>query len=475
MSFARAVFWNTVIQFSGRAVSTLLGLFVFALMARALGPENYGAYTIIISFLQFFAMLVDFGLALIGNRLAGEAQTKDEESKIFSNLLTIRFLSATAFFILAILIGFLFFPYSLMVKKGFIIVAPSFLFLALIQNLTPIFQKKLRIDRVILAEILGRVVLFGLVFLCVKLNLSFFYFLWAISLSSFFNFLLLQKFAQKFINLKFAFNWDLWKKIFSLSWPIALSIIFNLMYLKTDTLILSLFRPQEEVGFYGAAYKVLDIFTGLATAFMGFLLPRFTFLWVQAEKEKFFSLFQKTFDSISYLVFLILAIGYFLSPPIMVFLAGKHFLPAGKILSLLLIALWAVFYSTFFGHLIVVLNQQKKMIFAFAATAILTLGVYFFAIPRYGLRGAIAGTIFSEFFITFLTGFMVFKTTKYPLKLLNFFKAFLAALLTSFFLVVTRGWSFWLSGLLGCIIYVSFLFLSKALDKNLIKSLFKFS
>ena len=73
MSFARAVFWNTAVQTAGKAASTLLGLVVLAVMTRSLGPADFGAYSIVTSFLQFFAIIADFGLMLTANRMLGEA------------------------------------------------------------------------------------------------------------------------------------------------------------------------------------------------------------------------------------------------------------------------------------------------------------------------------------------------------------------------------------------------------------------
>lgn len=45
------------------------------------------------------------------------------------------------------------------------------------------------------------------------------------------------------------------------------------MYLKTDTLILSLIKSPEEVGLYGAAYRIIDVPTTLPYMFAGIILP----------------------------------------------------------------------------------------------------------------------------------------------------------------------------------------------------------
>ena len=57
--------------------------------------------------------------------------------------------------------------------------------------------------------------------------------------------------ATKYDKPKLAFDWQIWKKIIIKMWPIAISIICNVVYLKGDTLLLSIFRSQTEVGLYG--------------------------------------------------------------------------------------------------------------------------------------------------------------------------------------------------------------------------------
>ena len=65
MSLTRRVAHNTIIQTIGKAISTMLGILVVALMTRYLGQRGFGQYSTIIAFLQIFGILVDFGLTLI--------------------------------------------------------------------------------------------------------------------------------------------------------------------------------------------------------------------------------------------------------------------------------------------------------------------------------------------------------------------------------------------------------------------------
>ncbi|MEK7167505.1 MAG: oligosaccharide flippase family protein, partial [Patescibacteria group bacterium] len=61
--------------------------------------------------------------------------------------------------------------------------------------------------------------------------------------------------------------------IWSTTWPIALSVAITLIYFRADTLIMSFFRSPEEVGLYGAAYRVLETMIQFPYLIMGSILP----------------------------------------------------------------------------------------------------------------------------------------------------------------------------------------------------------
>lgn len=473
MSFARAVFWNTITQTIGRGISTALGLVVLAVMTRALGPDGFGGFSIIIAFLQFFGIIVDFGLTLTANRMLGEAKEKQEDERLMSNLMTMRFLSALVFLGLAPIITALFFPYSTAIKQGIVIGTLSFLAIIMTQTLVPVFQKNLRMGRVVVAELVGRLILLVGVGLAAWFRLGMLWFVAVVVAGSLVNYLCLKLLARPFVRLRWSFDFGLWKKIIIVSWPIGISIIFNLVYLKADMIILSVMRPAAEVGFYGAAYRVLDILTGLATMFMGLVLPAMTAAWVAADREKFRRLFQGSFDAMTFIALPIVLFGVLLGRPLMILVAGSEFAMAGDILAILIIAMGAVFFSTLFGHIVVVLNKQKPMIWGYAITAVLSLAAYAILIPRFGIWGAAWGTVFSEALIVIITAVMVIKTSRTAPSLRNFYKALFSILVVGVTVWLIRDINWVLAGVVGAIVYVALLYFTQAVTKEKAKEILK--
>jgi O-antigen/teichoic acid export membrane protein len=472
MSQARALAGNTIIQIAGRFAGNLLGVITIAVMTRSLGRDGYGAFTTAVSFLQFFGILVDFGLTLTMTRMISD--DRHNEGAVASNVLTLRLVSGAAFFGLAPLVSLLF-PYPPLVKTAIALGAMSFYAMTASQVLTGIFQKHLATSRTALADICGRATLLaGVVFAAatgagllaviaslvagnvVQFGISFFY-------------------ARKITALELAFDRVMWRTIIKESWPIGLSIAFNLVYLKGDVIILSLFRPQAEVGLYGAAYKVLDVVTVVPTIFMGLMLPILARAWTAGKHDEFGRKLSGAFDALS-LTALPLAFGTFVvARDLMGFVAGERFADSGLYLGILMIAGAAVFWSALFGYSVVAMGMQKKMIAAYAADAALSLALYAYAIPRYGATGAAWVTVFSECFIALITAVAVLSKLRHTLKLGVFMKAMLASAVMAAAVWLAEPLNVLVRVMLGACVYVVMAFLLGAVKKETLDSFKKTS
>ncbi len=437
-SLARSIAQNTIIHLIGRVISIAMALVVVAIMTRALGPIGFGGYSTIIAFLQFFGIIVDFGLTLTANRMLGATINQEDTNRLMSNMMTLRFVSAVVFLGIAPCVALLF-PYPTAVKEGMFLTTFSFLAIIMGQTLVPVFQKELRMMYPTIAELAGRVALLAGVGLAAYFHAGFLWFMIAIVIGSAVQYIFLSSFVKKFIRLTWAFDWNLWRKIIIVSWPIGLSILFNLVYLKADTIFLSVMRPQAEVGFYGASYRVIDQFTALATMFINLVLPPLTAAWITKDQTRFRTLFQGAFDAYAILALPLLAGALFLGPRLMELIASRAFTVSGTILGIHMIAMVFVFFSTLFGHVIVVIEKQRSMIWGYAINAAIGLLLYALLIPRYGMFGAAWATVATEIVITLLTYCVAYRTTKIVPHLSVLLKSVLAAGIMGIFLYALRG------------------------------------
>lgn len=396
---SRAIATNTIVQSMGKIVSVALGWGVVVMMTRALGASGFGEYTIMTAFLHFFGVAVDFGFVLVSSQLLAERE--EDQEKVFANLLTFRFVTALAIVAIAPAVIWLF-PYSVVVKQGVVILSLSFFFAALMQVFTGFYQKELKMGRVLLGEIVSRLILIGGVWHAIATGRGLLYMMVAVVVGALANLLILVFLAGGKIRFRFAYDAEIWRLIWRRAWPLMLTIILNLIYLKADTVILSFVRSEAEVGIYGAMYRVFEVLVTFPTMFAGLLLPILSAARARGDSAGF----QKTAsDGLAVLIYAIvpMVIGILFTAPMVAQLFGADFAPEGAtLLRLLVLANAAVFLGTYFAHLVVAADQQKKMIVPFAITAAVGLIGYLIFIPRYGAYGAASMTFVSEAIIAIL-------------------------------------------------------------------------
>jgi len=426
MSLSRKIFHNTLVQVVGKISSTGLNLFAFALMTRELGQAGFGEYTTVITFLSFFAIVADLGLTLVTAQMISGA--KDQENFILGNLFGLRLLSAVIFIGLAPLVV-LFFDYSNGIKVGVLVAAASFIFTALNQIMVGLFQNRLKMEKVAWAETLSRFILIAGVILTVQKNWGLNGMLIATSAASFASFGLHFFFARRFAHIRPIFNRQQWREIIKLSWPLALTIAFNLIYLRADTLILSLIKSAEEVGLYGAAYKIIDVLSSLPFMFAGIILPLLITSWQNNDRPRFNRILQRSFDIMAMVALPLLVGTQFLADDIIILIAGREFLEAGNILRVLILAVAAIFLGNMMAHAVIAVQAQKKVIWIYAFTSLTALSAYLFFIPRFSYFGAAAVTIYSEVAIAALSTIFICRYSKFSLHWTGLIKATAASLL----------------------------------------------
>lgn len=396
MSVTRALALNTGVQIAGKVLSTGFGVVIVGLMTRYLGQVGFGAYSTANAYLQIFALLIDLGLNVsIVSMLGEHAGDEKYERRCVSAIFTLRILLAFAMFLVAIPIAWAF-PYDLTLKLAIVALTGSFFFTSLNQIVIGVQQRHLKMHVVAIAENIGRAILLIGLILAMFLGWGLLPIVWIVSLGGLANFILNIWIARRYAS--FSWSWDpaFWKIALKRSWPIGLSIAFNLIYYKADTLILSLVRPQAEVGIYGAAYRVLDILVTIPFMYAGVLLPILSKTWAQKQFERFSHFMSHSLDVMLLLVAPLIAGTFIIGTRVMVLVAGKEFVVAGDILKILMIAAGAIYINTIFSHAVVALQRQKKMIPWYIVVAILTLIGYLLFIPQYGIWAAAWLTVFSE-------------------------------------------------------------------------------
>ncbi len=461
---------NSIIQITGKLVSLVLGLVAVMIMTRYLGQEKFGYYYTVIAFLQFFGILVDFGLTLTTVQMISDSRWP--LSKVMNSIMSFRVLTATIFLGIAPILIWAF-PYNDFIKWGVLITVFSFFCITVIQALTGVFQQKFKMLEITIAEVVGRIFLVGGVALTACLHKDIYWIFWTISLAAILNLFIVFFCSRKYIQWHLEFDVTIWKELIKKSWPIALAISFNLIYLKMDSIILSLVRTQAEVGVYGATYRVLDILTMLPAVLLGIALPVLSKYFIDKEYDKLKDLLQKIFYALIIFAVPIVVGTQIIGRPVMEFFAGKEFLISGDILRVLILAAGAIFVTTVSGYAVVAVQKQKPMTWGYLVAAVTTLAGYFYFIPKFGYWGAAWMTVFSEILIMIWSTVLVYRTIKFLPSLNIFWRSLIPAIIMTMVLYVFKDLhALWLI-LISGIIYFPLLYLFRGIEPKRFVSLLR--
>lgn len=419
-SVSRALARNTALQIVGKALGTLLSLLTFVLLVRYLDTDGWGALTIALNYGTILAILVDFGLTLTTAQMIAEPDA--DESRILGGVLTLRVVSALVFLGGGAAAVFAF-PYATEVKIAAALSCASFFFGTVATVFSGVFQKRLAMRDVVLAETLNRAVVCALAaslpFLGVSVVMGSIIFV----AGSLVQLVVTAAAATRLTSIRPCVDWGVWRGAIARSWPIGVAIALNLVYLRGDIFFLSIFGVSDyDIGLYGAAYKVVDVTTTVPVMFMGLMLPLLAHARAGNNDGAFREHFQRAFDILAMLgipfAFGAIAVGGPLLGMLKPDLAA-----AGPLLAILGPATALVFFGSLFGHTIVALHKQRMMIWGYFATAVLGLLGYVTFIPLYGTIAAAWVTLACEGLIMLLTAGVVFASTRIALSLRRLLQA----------------------------------------------------
>lgn len=468
MSLTSAIAKHTLIQIVGKAVGLAATVATIALMTRALGPVGYGDYVTAFAFLQVVFITVDLGLQMTASTQLADPKT--DVPIMLGNLLSLRVLTAGAAAVVGA--GLLWvMPFSPIVKIGGSILTVSFFASDAVAVLTGLFQYRLNMMPVAIAEVASKVLLLVGVAVAVWYGHGLIIMMTATAGASLVQAISLLAVARRATPFRWRLDWLVWRGILRTTWPLAVTIALNLVYFKMDTVILSLTRSPHEVGLYGAPYRVLELCIHLGYLFLGLVLPLLAQAAATQNREHFARLLQRGFDGMAAAAVPLVVGGGMLATPLMALVAGPDFAAAGPLLTILLFATGIIFLAAVFGYAVVALQQQRRLIPWYAGNAALSLTAYWFLIPRFGAAAAAWLTVASELVILFAAALVTYQTTSIFPRLGLAAKALAAVAVMAAAIAVVPAWPVAARLVLGGLVYGAALYGLGGMPRGLLRQI----
>lgn len=395
---------NTAIQFVGKLVVMFLGLGTIALVTRYLGVAGFGQFTTIFAYVSFLSVFADFGFfAVLVTQLA---QGKGEPAKIVSNIMTLRAVAGLAVYLIGFLVGFVL-PYPDAVQLGIGIIVGAWFGQSVNQTLVGVFQVNHAMAKPVVADILGKLAVIGLVWVSVTLGLPFAMVLVSYLVGAFITLALNIYLVRSYVRLAPAFDLDYWRAVIKLALPMAAVLVLGFIYFKADTVILSLLKGPVDVGIYGVPYKLVEVLLVFPSIFMGTVLPFIT-RYLATGDARMAGAFAKAAHFLVLLGLPVVSVGVLLAKPLVGMLGGGEFIGAATvlvgnqaiaapiILQILLVAVFVSYLSHLTTYVVVAAGRQGSLVIPNLLFAACNIGFNFFAIPYYSYLGAAVITVLTE-------------------------------------------------------------------------------
>lgn len=399
---------NTIAQFIGRLASSGSMFIITILLARSLGADGYGDFSKVITYISFFYLFADFGINAAFLQLR-----QDDKRFTFSHLLGLRI--ALSIFLVFLAISILhFFPqgstqgYTPIVRLGIILYTGSIVAHAIITSCNAIFQQHLRYDLSAIAVIVGSIIRLSLVatigsFSVIAAILCFF----IASVANAIVALLLTKHLDHDIVPRFSFSYA--ATLFLNAIPLGLTLAFNVVYFRVDTIIITLTQSTQDVGVYNLAYNMFEVALVIPTFFMNAMYP----LLLQAKEqsmERFFILSKKASLALILSSFIVFACVW-LSAPLLSLIKPEfgNGIPALRVLGLSL----PLFYLTSLTMwMMVTLKNSGSLLGIYGLSMIGNIVANSVFVPRFGFMASAWITVAGEFVVLLLSFLVIARNAR---------------------------------------------------------------
>ncbi len=185
------------------------------------------------------------------------------------------------------------------------------------------------------------------------------------------------------------------KNIINDSWPLILSGLAIMIYMRIDQIMLGQMLGDESVGIYSAAVKISEVWYFIPMTIVASVFPSI----IEAKKQgtaRYYQRLQKLSDLMLFLALAGAIPMTFLSDWIIGLLFGSAYQLAGSVLA---IHIWSglfVFLGLASGNWFIIEGLQKYYFYRTILGALTNVGLNLFMIPKFGIIGAAWATVVAQ-------------------------------------------------------------------------------
>lgn len=375
------LFWSIL----GKLVNLASGLFLGILVARYLGPEQYGLMDYVISYVFLFQTIATFGLDAIEVR--EEARAAEPYQKIIGTAFGLKIILAAVLMVSVVLTSLITetdsYTTILIAVYSFVIILNSFnvirnYFISIVQN-----------EYVVKAEITRTLIGVAIKIVLLALHSSLIWFIAAYVL----DFILVASgycmaYHVKVGKMKeWRFDFSYAKFLLRESFPLLLTSTAVIVYQRIDHVMIGQLIDNKSVGYYSVASRFVDVLIYIPIMLSQTITP--VLVSARNRNESEYICKGQQFMNLSLWCSLFAAAATSLSAYWVVrFTFGTAYLPAVAILQVLSFKTATVALSNTAGAMLVTEGLQRYAIIRDITGCIVCVTLNYFLLPRYGIIAA---------------------------------------------------------------------------------------
>jgi O-antigen/teichoic acid export membrane protein len=384
---------NTRFLFAATFVTYILGFFSVSITGRYLGAELFGTVSLALAFVNIFGIISDLGLGTVTVREV--ARNKELTGKYFANMAAMRaFLAVLTFCV--IVASAVLFGYSMQTISVIVVVALSIGFTTFVSLFYAIFRAFEKMKYQSIGLILNSALwLLGVVIAAV---LSF----GVISFASLYAFVGASVliycgavFRRKFSPIRLEIDLAFWRSTIKMALPFALTSVFVTVFYWIDSILLSIMKGVEVVGWYSAAYRLMVVLLVVPQVVNLTIFPAMSRFYVEARG----SLLSTRDTFFRYMVLIAVPMGIavtFLASEIIRLIFGTGYTNSIIALQILVWSSVFVYLGSPFARFLESSNQQLTITKITVILMVENVVLNLILIPSFGLVAASAVTVATE-------------------------------------------------------------------------------
>lgn len=384
---------NTGWLFGDHAVRMGVGLIVSVWLARYLGPEQFGLFSYAIAFVALFGAIAGLGLNnIVVRELVKEPQAA---GSILGSAFVLLMLGGLLAFGMVVTAVQYVRPDDSLSKLLVILLGLAMLFKSA-EVVKYWFESQVHSRYAVWVENGAYLIFAGVKVALILDQAPLVAFVWA----------MLAEGLVAAIGLMAMYAWrggrlNMWqlhidraKALLKESWPLILSGLAIMVYMRIDQIMLGEMLGDEAVGIYSAAVRVSEVWYFIPTAIVASVFPAI----IEAKKESESLYYQRLQKLYELMVFLALAVAIpltFLSDFLVALIFGEAYMQAGSVLAIHIWTSVFVFLGVASGKWFVVEGLTRLALRRNLYGAVLNVFLNLALIPLWGINGAAVATLAS--------------------------------------------------------------------------------